>query len=72
MAYRNVHSGSFFINAFISAAKKTYRDDHIEDILRKMIRELDFVTNSKYTNESGIRQIPVIESTFTKKFFLVE
>lgn len=66
-----IPDGSNFICAFVSVVKNSYREKHIKDILREVIIELN--TNPKYANvfEKLVgSDIPIINSTLTKKCFL--
>lgn len=72
IAIRNEIKGSFFIRAFLSIAKEHYKDTDIEDILRKVRKEL--ARNPEYEitegRLAGKCQMGQIESTSTMKFFL--
>ncbi|VDI17322.1 Hypothetical predicted protein [Mytilus galloprovincialis] len=57
-----------FIGVFVSVAKYKYRDEHVEDILSDVVRELD--TNPEYTYAFNYFRTPKIKSALTKKYFL--
>ncbi|CAG2230213.1 CASP3 [Mytilus edulis] len=72
ISIRNIYEGAFFIRAFLSVAKNKYNEEHIEEILRNVRREL--ATNPEYAPQSGSLagkcQMGMLETTSTKKFFL--
>ncbi|XP_076084169.1 caspase-3-like [Mytilus galloprovincialis] len=72
VSIRNIHEGAFFIRAFLSVAKSKYNEEHIEEILRYVRREI--ATNPEYAPQSGSLaqkcQMAQVETTSTKKFFL--
>ncbi|XP_076084973.1 uncharacterized protein LOC143055700 [Mytilus galloprovincialis] len=72
ISIRHTYKGAYFIRAFLSVAKKHYKEADIEDILRKVRNEL--ATNLEYEPEFGVLagkcQMAMLESTSTKKFFL--
>ncbi|CAG2211594.1 unnamed protein product [Mytilus edulis] len=51
ISIRNIYEGAFFIRAFLSVAKNKYNEEHIEEILRNVRREL--ATNPEYAPQSG-------------------
>ncbi|XP_076082668.1 caspase-6-like [Mytilus galloprovincialis] len=72
ISFRNKYEGAFFIRAFLSVAKNKYNEEHIEEILRNVRREL--AMNPEYALQSGSLagkcQMGMLETTSTKKFFL--
>ncbi|CAG2247236.1 CASP7 [Mytilus edulis] len=72
ISIRDISKGAYFIRAFLTVAKKRYKDEHIEEILIHVKREL--ASNPDYVpltgSLAGTCQMGMVESTSRKKLYL--